>query len=150
VQVSHGGGINGFSTMIQRVPDDRVTVIVLSNVDSANAGAIARDVMAINYSLPYQTPVPRTSVTVSPSVLEQYVGRYQIAPDFVLTVTLENGQLMSQATGQNKLEVFAESETKFFLKVIDAQLTFAKSAEGKVTHVTLHQGGQDLKAPRID
>ena len=71
VQVSHGGGINGFSTMIQRVPDDRVTVIVLSNVDNINAGAIARDLMAINYSLPYQTPIQRTSITVNPTVLEQ-------------------------------------------------------------------------------
>ena len=43
MQIGHGGGINGFSTMIQRVPDDRVTVIVLSNVDNINAGNIARD-----------------------------------------------------------------------------------------------------------
>ena len=149
VQVSHGGGINGFATMIQRVPDDRVTVIVLSNVDNINAGAIARDVMAINYSLPYQVPIERTSITVNPSVLEQYVGRYQIAPDFILTVTLEGNQLMTQATGQNKLEVFAESETRFFLKVVDAQLTFAKGEDGKVSHVTLHQGGVDRKAPKI-
>lgn len=148
-QVGHGGGINGFSTMITRVPADRVTVIVLSNVDNINAGNIAKDVMAIAYGLPYQTPVERTSVTVSPAVLEQYVGRYQIAPDFILTVTLENGRLMTQATGQNKLEVFAESETKFFLKVVDAQLTFGKDASGKVAHVTLHQGGVDRKAPKI-
>ena len=55
------------------------------------------------------------------------MGRYQIGPDFILTVTLEGSQLMTQATGQNKLEVFAESETKFFLKAVDAQLTFAKA-----------------------
>ena len=149
LQIGHGGGINGFSTMITRVPSDHVTVIVLSNVDNVNAGNIARDLVAISYGLPYQTPVERTSIGVSPAVLAQYVGRYQIGPDFILAVTLENGQLMTQATGQNKLEVFAESETKFFLKAVDAQLTFGKDAEGKVTHVTLHQGGQDRKAPRI-
>ncbi len=126
-----------------------MTVIVLSNVDNVNAGNIARDLVAISYGLPYQTPVERTSIAVNPAVLAQYVGRYQIGPDFILAVTLENGQLMTQATGQNKLEVFAESETKFFLKAVDAQLTFGKDAEGKVTHVTLHQGGQDRKAPRI-
>ena len=59
-------------------------------------------------------------------MLAQYVGRYQIGPDFILAVTLEGGQLMTQATGQNKLEVFAESETRFFLKAVDAQLTFGK------------------------
>ena len=45
VQVGHGGGINGFSTMIQRVPDDKVTVIVLCNVDNISAGNIARDLI---------------------------------------------------------------------------------------------------------
>jgi len=149
LQIGHGGGINGFSTMITRVPDDRVTVIVLGNVDNISAGNIARDVLAINYGLPYQVPVERTSINVKPETLAQYVGRYQIAPEFILAITVEDGRLMTQATGQNKLEVFAESETKFFLKVVDAQLTFAKDAEGKVTHVTLHQNGQDRKAPRI-
>ena len=124
-------------------------MIVLSNVDNVNAGNIARDLVAITYGLPFKAPVERTSIVVKPEVLAHYVGRYQIAPDFILTVTLENGQLMTQATGQNKLEVFAESETKFFLKAVDAQLTFGKDAEGKVTDVTLHQGGQDRKAPRI-
>jgi CubicO group peptidase (beta-lactamase class C family) len=150
LQVGHGGGINGFSTMISRVPADRIAVIVLSNVDNVNAGNIARDLMAITYGLPYRTPQVRTSISVSPEVLAQYVGRYQIAPDFILTVTLEKGQLMTQATGQNKLEVFAESETQFFLKVVDAQLTFARGADGKASHVTLHQNGQDRKAPRIE
>ena len=150
LQIGHGGGINGFATMITRVPDDRLAVIVLSNVDNISAGNVARDLIAITYGLPYQTPVARTSITVSPAVLGQYVGRYQIAPDFILTVTLEDGHLMTQATGQNKLEVFAESETKFFLKVVDAQLTFEKDASGKATYVTLHQGGQDRKAPRIE
>jgi hypothetical protein len=135
--------------MIQRVPDDRTTVIVLCNVDNVSAGNIARDLTAIAYGRPYQTPAQRTSITVSPKVLERYVGRYQIAADFILTVTLEDGRLMTQATGQTKLEVFAESETKYFLKAVDAQLTFWNDADGNVASVTLHQGGQDRKAPKI-
>ncbi len=94
-------------------------------------------------------PIERTATPVKPETLAQYVGRYQIAPDFILTVTLEGDRLMTQATGQNKLEAFAESETKFFLKAVDAQLTFGKDADGKVTHVTLHQGGQDRKASKV-
>ena len=98
-QVGHGGGINGFSTMIARVPDDKVVVIVLGNVDNVNAGNIARDLMSIVYGRPYQTPTERTAVAVKPEFSTQYVGRYQIGPDFVLTVTLEDGRLMTQATG---------------------------------------------------
>ena len=61
-----------------------------------------------------------------------------------------NGKLMTQATGQEKVEIYPESETKFFLKVADAQLTFARNEQGKVTHLTLHQNGNDMKAPRIE
>ena len=65
-------------------------------------------------------------------------------------MTLEDGRLMTQATGQNKLEVFAESETKFFLKAVDAQLTFGRDEAGKVSHVTLHQNGQDRRAQKVE
>jgi hypothetical protein len=57
---------------------------------------------------------------------------------------------MTQATGQGKVEVLAESETKFFLKVGDGQLTFAKDAAGRVTHVVMHQNGRDQHAGRIE
>jgi CubicO group peptidase (beta-lactamase class C family) len=150
VQIGHGGGINGFSTMYTRVPEDRVAVIVLSNVENINSGAIARDIVSMLYGKPYQVPVERTTVAVRPEVLASYVGRYELAPTFVLTVTLEDGKLMTQATGQGKLQVYPESETKFFLKVVDAQLTFARDEAGKVTHVTLHQNGRDQKAPKIE
>jgi len=63
-------------------------------------------------------------------------------------MTVEGGQLMTQATGQPKFPVFAESETKFFLKLVDAQLEFVKNDKGEVTHVILHQGGRDAKAPK--
>jgi hypothetical protein len=150
LQIGHGGGINGFSTMFTRVPEDRLAVIVLSNVENVNTGGIARDIVSLLYGKPYQVPVERTAVTVKPEVLAAYVGKYQIAPTFILTVTLEDGNLMTQATGQGKLQVYAESETKFFLKVVDAQLTFARDESGKVTHVTLHQNGRDQKATKIE
>jgi len=88
-------------------------------------------------------------VTVPTKVLEQYVGVYQLAPKFNLMISLENGQLMSQASGQGKAQLFAGSETKFFLKAVDAQIDFVKDDKGKVTSLTLHQGGRDLPAPRI-
>ena len=83
-------------------------------------------------------------------MLSAYVGRYQISPQFILAVTLEDGKLMTQATGQGKLEVYPESETRFFLKVVDAQLTFGRDEQGKVTHLTLHQNGRDMKAVKIE
>ena len=66
-------------------------------------------------------------------------------PNFDIVMTLEGGQLMTQATGQSKFPLFAESETKFFLKVVDAEVEFFKNDKGDVTHLILHQGGQEMK-----
>jgi hypothetical protein len=63
-------------------------------------------------------------------------------------MTLEGGQLMTQATGQPKFPLFAESETKFFLKVVDAEVEFVKNDKGEVTGLVLHQGGQDIKGTK--
>ena len=60
-------------------------------------------------------------------------------------MSVENGQLMTQATGQPKFPLFAESETKFFLKIVDAQVEFFKNDKGEVTYLVLHQGGRDTK-----
>ena len=90
----------------------------------------------------------RKEVTVSPKLLAEYVGTYELAPNFDLVVTLEGTQLMTQATGQEKFPVFAESDTKFFLKVVDAQVEFFRDDKGVVSYLMLHQGGQDMKAQR--
>ena len=88
----------------------------------------------------------RKEITVAPAILAQYPGTYELQPGFDLVVTLEDGKLMSQATGQGKVEVFPETETKFFLKVTDAQIEFYKDAKGAVTHLVLHQGPAEIKA----
>ena len=148
-QVAHGGGINGFSTMIIRLPDENVTSIVLSNVQQAPTSRIARDLLAILLGQPYRVAVVRTVATVDPKLYDEYVGQYQLTPTFILTVTRDGDRLMTQATGQPKFEIFPESDTKFFLKVVDAQLTFVRDERGAVTHVILHQGGKDQRAARM-
>ena len=147
-QTSHGGGINGFSAMLMRLIDDKMTIVVLANNEFSNAGRIARDLLAISVGEPYQVPVQRVAIAVNPAILDSYVGRYQLRPDFIMTVTREGDRLMTQATGQQSIEVFPESETKFFAKVIDAQITFVTEG-GKVTHLILHQNGREQRAPRV-
>jgi hypothetical protein len=94
-------------------------------------------------------PKPVEVVKLPPAVFEAYVGEYQLAPGFVLAVMREGDRFMTQATGQGKAEIFPSSETEFFLKVVDARLTFVKDAAGKVTGLVLHQGGRDTQAPKI-
>jgi D-alanyl-D-alanine carboxypeptidase len=85
---------------------------------------------------------------IDPAVYDKYVGEYELAPGFVLTVTREGDKLMTQATGQEKFEIFPSSATEFFLKVVDAQLTFVVGPDGRAEQLILHQGGRDMPAKR--
>lgn len=149
VVVSHGGGINGFATSIVRIPDLQVCVAVLSNVESSASGRMAHDLASIVLGEPYQSPKVRRVAQVDPKIYDELVGRYELAPTFILTVTRQGDRLLTQATGQSQVEVFPESESDFFLRVVDAQITFVRDKEGEITHLILHQGGRDMVAKRL-
>ncbi|HEV7395982.1 MAG TPA: serine hydrolase [Pyrinomonadaceae bacterium] len=88
-------------------------------------------------------------VHVDQKIYGSYAGDYQLAPNFVLTISTENGKLLAQASGQEKNELFPTSETEFFLKVVNAQITFVKDEQGKVTQLILHQNGRNMEAKKI-
>lgn len=83
-------------------------------------------------------------VTVADAVLESYVGKYELKPGFILTITKDGSQLKAQATGQSAFDIFPKSETEFYLKVVTAHITFNKNKAGKVESLTLFQGGQEM------
>jgi hypothetical protein len=89
----------------------------------------------------------RAEIALPPDVLARYPATYRLQPGFDLVITLENGQLMSQATGQAKVPLFAEAENKFFLKAANAQIEFVGDG-GRVTELVLYQGGQVVRAAR--
>ena len=86
----------------------------------------------------------RKAITVQPATLARYVGAYELAPNTVMTISLEGDGLMAQLTGQGRLAIFPQSETLFFLRVVDAQIEFAADASSLV----LHQNGRSTKAAR--
>ena len=142
-QIEHGGGINGFATEILRYPDQKVCAIVLCNVLPQNPAQVAHDLAAIAFGEPYEMPKARKVAKVDPKIYDAYAGRYQLGPKVIATFTREGDRFMTQLTGQPKFEVFPESETDFFLKVVDATITFVKDDKGKVTHVIINQGGRE-------
>jgi len=95
-----------------------------------------------------ELPAAPKEVALPVETLRQYVGSYPLAPTFVLTVTDTDGKLYVQATGQQKLPVFASKHDEFFYKVVDAQISFQRDAAGKVVGLVLHQNGQNLPASR--
>ena len=94
-------------------------------------------------------PVERKEIALKPELIGRYIGEYELMPGFSIAISNEAGRLMGQATGQPKIELFAESETNFFIKVVDAQVIFDLDAAGRVTGLTLFQGGQKLPGKKI-
>lgn len=89
-----------------------------------------------------ESGVSRQVADVDPKIYNAYVGQYELAQNFIITITKEENRLFAQVTGQAKVEIFPESETKFFYKVVDAQITFVKDDKGKVTELILYQNGE--------
>jgi len=90
----------------------------------------------------------RVAIKIDPVLLDAYTGKYEITQNVLITITKVENKLFAQVTGQPSIEVYPESDTKFFYKVADAQITFVKDESGKVTHLVLHQGERDTKAQR--
>jgi CubicO group peptidase (beta-lactamase class C family) len=148
-QQAHGGGINGFATYILRVPDEKLLVVVLSNVVPSPPGRMAGELAAIVLGEPYTAPQARQVARIDPKLYDAYAGRYQLLPAFTFTISRDADRLMVQGTDQSKIEFFPESETKFFSRTIGAEITFVKGDDGEVTHLVLHQGARDQEAKRL-
>lgn len=82
--------------------------------------------------------------------LDAFVGRYQLMPNFILSFFIEDGKLVSQATGQPKVALMMESATEFAAVGVSARLVFHMGADGKATAVTLFQGGREMRAERVN
>ena len=92
-------------------------------------------------------PPPLKEVAIDPAALGPLVGVYALAPGFDIAVTREGDHLFAQATGQERLELFPESPSRFFFKLVDAQIDFVREG-GRAVSLVLHQGGRNLPAPR--
>jgi len=150
--VWHNGGTAGYRTFIGFDRAARTGVVVLSNAGTpAGPDDIGRHLLDAELPLlaPAKPATQHTEVKVDSKLYDNYVGRYQLAPSAILTVSRDDDQLFAQLTGQPRFQIFPEGATRFFLKVVDAQLTFETDAQGKATAAVLHQNGIEQRAPRI-
>ena len=151
-EISHGGGLNGFSSFILRLPRENFTVAILANAQPGAVGAepahLARLVTEI-YLGEKLDPSREINAGVSPDALDSLVGRYDYGMA-IMTVTKEGQHLYAQLAGQPRCEIFPKSATEFFWKAVDAQVTFVKDEKGNVTNAVHHQGGQTIHARRLE
>jgi len=153
-EIAHGGGLNGFVSYLLRAPKKNLTVAVLANCSPSPPGVdptgLAHDVaeLYLGEKLP-PIETPPIDMKVSPKAFDAVVGRYDYGMG-ILTVTKEGDKVFAQLTGQPKFEIFPKSETEFFWKVVEAEVTFVKNEKGAVTKAIHRQGGQTINAPKLE
>jgi CubicO group peptidase (beta-lactamase class C family) len=139
----HNGGTGGYQSFMGFDPKAKVGVVVLSNASTkAGVDDIGRHLLDANFPLasPEQ---PHTEIAADPKTFDAYLGRYEMAPNFILTISRSDDKLYAQATGQSAIQLFPEGPGRFFAKVADIQIEFAAGS------LTVHQSGQDTIAKRV-
>ncbi|MFY9571841.1 MAG: serine hydrolase [Blastocatellia bacterium] len=147
--VWHNGGTGGYHSYVGFDKQKRKGVVVLSN-STNDIDDIGRHLLESQYPLAkIEAPKERKALKLDQKVFDAYVGEYQLAPAFTIKIGREDDRFFGQATGQQQFEIFAETETEFFFRDVDAQITFVKDDKGQVTHLVLHQNKVDQQAKKI-
>jgi serine-type D-Ala-D-Ala carboxypeptidase/endopeptidase len=145
------GSVGGFRSFIGYDPEARRGVVALINAQTGvGADDIGLHLLNPNFPVDMHTPRKHTAIKLDdPGILDRFVGKYQFAPNDIIIISREGDRLFAQQPGQDKLELFPESERDFFLKVVDAQITFELTGDGPSQVAIWHQSGQDQRGERI-
>jgi D-alanyl-D-alanine carboxypeptidase len=135
--IEHAGEWQGFSTNISRYVEDRLSVVVLTNLSGADAPYVSHVVAGI-YNSALKLP-KHNEVQIDPKILRTYTGKYELSADRNVEVKTEGNHLIA-LWGDSKLEMLAESETGFFVPDSETTMTFKKDEKGQVVSMIVHTG----------
>ena len=92
----------------------------------------------------------RVAVELPEEVLERFVGNYRYAIGATLTIRRDGSKLLAKLTGQPEMEVFTESDSTLFWKIVNAQLKFSFDDDGKFVDATHQQSGRNIAVTKVD
>jgi len=153
--VSHTGGWAGYRTVILNFPDEKVSVILLGNGGMFNAFGTAGDVAKIvigsklkpnNDNTNTDKIKEQPTVALKPEVAKKQEGTYKLGESWYVTLTLENGVLMTQANGEPKFPTVSKSDSTIWIDAYNASATFVKSKDGSINSLKY----RGFVAPRIE
>lgn len=142
----HGGSNAGFKCQMVAFIDKGQGAVVMTNGDQGSR--LAQEVLrsiSREYGWPIFKSLEKTAVAVAPDVLAALTGRYEMRPGKTILVSLEGATLLV-VDGDERIELYPESGTRFFELAEETSLEFVTGADGKVTHVMID--GR-IKAPRV-
>lgn len=141
----HNGGTGGFRSFAGFTNDGERGVVILSNSGGQGVDEIGFHLLNTSAAL----PEIKTEITLAADKLDEYVGTYAVTPQAGFTVKRKGDQLEVQLTGQGFAPVYPDKPDHFFYKVVPADITFERTADGKISGLTLHQNGQNTRADRL-
>ena len=88
-------------------------------------------------------------VVVENSTLIKYAGEYQLFPEFIITIRVDGNRIFARATGQSELELFPLTATRFYDKVVNAQMEFFANEKDEISKMVLYQNGREMPGEKI-
>ena len=146
----HGGAISGFKSELSYFPDSQITVVILSNQDSSPLDDLFMNIAQAIFELPVKLPDFPVAISLPPAALEGLSGRYQLEPDLILEITLEDATLRLFIAGQGQFNVYASAADRFFLETPNAQFSFQRGTDGAAISITWMQNAHITVAPRLE
>ncbi len=145
------GSTEGYECCMVAYPSRGQGVVIMANSDTGAylIDEILRSISDV-YKWPHFIPEIKSYFRLDPSVYAQYVGTYEVRPDYILTVTHEDYYLVIQPTGQAPTKFFVESQITFFSVDPYIKIQFLKDADGRITGLLLTQRGQTSEARKIN
>jgi CubicO group peptidase (beta-lactamase class C family) len=142
----HGGSNEGFQCGLAAFVEKGQGTSVMTNGD--RGGRLAQEILraiAREYGWPGYEPREKAIAQVDPRVFGALEGRYEIGPGHVVTASRIANRLFLLDRDQ-RVELFPESETRFFELVEENTVEFVKGPDGSVSHMLIDG---DLKARRL-
>jgi CubicO group peptidase (beta-lactamase class C family) len=144
--MTHGGGAPPFANLTY-FPDQRISVVVLGNLNLAPAPEIGAFLGALAHGATVQLSSERKAITLAPAILERYAGVYRMGGGTMNVVT--DGTQLALASNGLTTPLLAESETSFYLQGTNLRFEFVRDANGVVTELVLQQGTRAERAQRV-
>ena len=148
-ELGHSGSIEGFKSMILRYPESETCIIFLSNYWNTPGQEICDNLKAIVFNQPYQLPLSRTFISLTPEQLKAYEGEYSFKGTIRMSVKAEAGQLLSIVKGQPVVSFKPMSESEFYNKSNGAGISFQRNEKGMIDSFRLTKGKQVMEWNRV-
>jgi CubicO group peptidase (beta-lactamase class C family) len=150
--VDHGGGIEGFNTHLAYVPEKRIAIVVLGNVNGGAPGQMGGQLLDVVLGKPVTLASERKAVPIPKDELAKFVGVYDLEVGVTITFAVGADGLTGQVGGQQAFPLMyagvKDGHPRFYAANVGAEMEFVPDAGGAFASIVLHQGGQDVPGKR--